>query len=137
VWFPIGRVCLKGDGNNLKLIRYGHFTILEKIGKNSFFLDLPPYMQIYSVENAENLKLYESPMIIEQHESVSVPLVDEFSPEYLDELNKDIILDKRMRNSCRGDVDYLRVGLKGTHPSKTKWTEKDKVRELIPHLPVD
>jgi hypothetical protein len=35
------------------------------------------------------------------------------------------------------DVDYLQVGLMGTHPSKAKWIEKDKVRELVPHLPVD
>jgi hypothetical protein len=42
-----------------------------------------------------------------------------------------------MRTSHRGDVDYLRVGLKGTHPSKAKWIEKDKVRGLFPHLPVD
>jgi hypothetical protein len=52
----------------------------------------------------------------------------------LDELKEDIILDRRMRNSCRGDVGYLRVGLKGTHPSKAKWIEKGKVREFFPHL---
>jgi hypothetical protein len=38
----------------LKPIRYGPFTILEKIGTNAFHLDLPPYMQIYSVVNVEN-----------------------------------------------------------------------------------
>jgi hypothetical protein len=37
----------------------------------------------------------------------------------------------------RGDVGYLRVGLKGTHPRKEKWIEKDKVRGLFPHLYVD
>jgi hypothetical protein len=42
-----------------------------------------------------------------------------------------------MSTSRGGDVDYLRVGLKGTHPSKEKWTEKDKVRGLFPHLPID
>jgi hypothetical protein len=49
----------------------------------------------------------------------------------LDKLTKDIILDKRTRNSHRGD---LRVGLKGTHPSKSWWIEKEKVREKFPHL---
>jgi hypothetical protein len=63
--------------------------------------------------------------------------IDDFAPEYLDELHEHIILDKRTRNSHRGDVDYLRVGLKGTHPSKAKWIERDKVRGLFPHLPVD
>jgi hypothetical protein len=65
---------------------------------------------------------------------LDLPSVDEFAPEYLDELQEDIILDRRTRTSCRGDVDYLRVDLKGTHPSKAKWIEKDKVRELFPHL---
>jgi hypothetical protein len=76
-------------------------------------------------------------MIMDQDEEVSIPSVDEFAPEYLDELQEDIILDRRMRTSCKSDVDYLRVGLKGTHPSKEKWIKKDRVRELFPHLPTD
>jgi hypothetical protein len=42
-----------------------------------------------------------------------------------------------MRTSRRGDVDYLCVGLKGTHLSKANWIEKDKVRGIFPHLHVD
>ena len=118
----------------LKPIHYGPFTILEKSGANDFRLDLQPYMKIYSVVNVQNLKLFEPPMIMHQGEEVSIPSVDEFSHEYLDELQEYIILDRRTRNSCRGDVDYLLVGLKGTHPRKEKWIEKDKVREIFPHL---
>jgi hypothetical protein len=128
---------LKGEGKKLKPIRYGPFTILEKRDTNAFHLDLPPYMQIYSVVIVEKLKLFEPPMIMDQDEEVSIPSVDEFAPEYLDELQEDIILDRKTKTSCRGDVDYFRVGLEGTHPSKTKWIEKDKVRGLFPHLPVD
>jgi hypothetical protein len=91
-------------------------------------------MQIYLVVNVENLKLFEPPMIMDQGEEVSIPSVDDFSPEYLDDLKEDIILDIRTRTSRRGDVDYLRVGLNGTHPSKTKWIEKDKVREPLTYL---
>jgi hypothetical protein len=76
-------------------------------------------------------------MIMDQGEEVSIPSFDEFVPEYLDDLKEYIILDRRMRTSHRSDVDYLRLGLKGTHPSKAKWIEKDKVRELFPHLYVD
>jgi hypothetical protein len=76
-------------------------------------------------------------MIMDQDEEVSIPSVDEFAPEYLDELKEYIILNRRTRTSRRGDVDYFLVGLKGTHPSKAKWIEKDKVRELFPHLFVD
>jgi hypothetical protein len=87
--------------------------------------------------NVEKLILFEPSMIMDQDEEVSIPSIDEFSPKYLDELQEDIILDRRTRNSRRGDVDYLRVGLKGTHPRKAKWIEKDKVRGLFPHSPVD
>ena len=64
-------------------------------------------MQIYSVVNVDIMKLYEPPMIMDERESVSVPLVYEYALEYLDELKKDIILDKSSRTSRRGDVDYI------------------------------
>jgi hypothetical protein len=69
--------------------------------------------------NVENLKLYDPPMIMDQRDSVSVPSLDDFSPEYLDELKENIILDRRTRTPHRGDFEYLRVGLKGTHPRKS------------------
>jgi hypothetical protein len=62
-------------------------------------------------------------MIFDHNEEVSIRSVDEFFPEYLDELKEDIILERRMRNSHRGEVDYLLVGLKGTHRSKAKWID--------------
>jgi hypothetical protein len=73
---------LKGEGNKLKPIRYGPFTILEKSDTNDFHLDLSPCMKIYSVVNIENLKLFEPPMIMDQDEEVSIPSVDDFSHEY-------------------------------------------------------
>ena len=80
MWLHISKERMKGEGKKLKPIRYGPFTILEKIGMNAFCLELPPYMQIYSVVNVENLKLYEPPMIMDEMENVSLPSVDEFSP---------------------------------------------------------
>jgi hypothetical protein len=62
---------------------------------------------MYSVVNVENLKLYEPPMIMDEDEGVQVPTVDDFDPEYLDELQEDVILDRRMRTSQQGDVEYL------------------------------
>ena len=50
------------------------------------------------------------------------------------ELQDDVILDRNVRNSQRGNVEYLRVGKKGMHPSKARWMEIGKVRELYPHL---
>jgi hypothetical protein len=109
---------LKGEGKKLKPSHYGPFTILEKSGTNSFRLDLPTYMNIYSVVNVENFKCFGPPMIMDQDEEVSKPSVDEFYLEYMDDLKENTILDIRMRASRMGDVDYLRVGLKGTHPRK-------------------
>jgi hypothetical protein len=86
VWLHINKDRMKGEGKNLKPIRYGPFNILEKIGTNTFRLDLPSYMQMYSVVNVENLKLYEPPMIMDKDEGVQVLTVDDFSLEYLDEL---------------------------------------------------
>ena len=137
MWLHISKERMNREGKKLKPIRYGPFTILEKIGMNAFRLELPPYMQIYSVVNVENLKLYEPPMIMDERENVSLPSVDEFAPEYMDELKEDVILDRRTRTSRRGDVEYLRVGIKGSHPSKAKWIEKEKVREQFPHLSID
>jgi hypothetical protein len=86
VWLHNNNEKLKVEGKKLNPIHYEPFTILEKRGANAFRLDIPPYMHIYSV---------------------SIPSVDEFSPDYLDELKEDSNLDRRTRTSHRGDVDYL------------------------------
>ncbi len=39
-----------------------------------------------------------------------------------------------MRTTCRGDVEYLRVGLKGSKSSSAKWIEIGQVRQQYPHL---
>ena len=56
------------------------------------------------------------------------------APEYMNELQDDVILDRNVRNSRRGNAEYLRVGIKGMHPSKEIWMEIGKVREIYPHL---
>jgi hypothetical protein len=109
----ISKQRLKGEGKKMKPIRYGPFKILENIGNNSFHLDFLPYMQMYTVVNVENLRLYEPLLIHDKGEHVQIPSIDDFSPEYLSELHEDTILDKRMRTSKRRNVEYLRVGIKG------------------------
>ena len=44
---------MQGEGKKLKPIRYEPFKILEKIGENDFFPDLPAYMHIYLVINVD------------------------------------------------------------------------------------
>ena len=76
---------------------------------------------MYSIVNVKTLKLYESPLIMDTKEVGTIPTIDDFAPMYLNELPKDITLDRRNKTSWRGDVEYLRVGFKGMHPSKEKW----------------
>ena len=63
VWFYISKDRMQGEGKNLKPIRYGPFKILESIGEDAFHLDLPAYMHIYSVINADCLRLFEPSQI--------------------------------------------------------------------------
>ena len=125
---------MQGEGKKLKPIRYGPLNIIKKVGNNAFQIDFPSYMQMYSVVNVENLCLYDPPLIDNQGSDVQLHSIEYFSPEFLDELKEDTILDRRTRASKRGSVDYLQVGLKGTKPSKEKWMDIGKVRELCPHL---
>lgn len=80
-------------------------------------------MQVYAVVNVENLRLYEPPLSEDQGENVQIPSIEYLSPKYVEELQQDTILYRKRRNSRRWNVEYLRVGLKGTNPSKAKWIE--------------
>ena len=91
-------------------------------------------MKIYSIVNVENLRLYEPPLIDDQGSDIQLPSIEDFLPKFLDDLKEDTILDKRTCTSKRVSVDYIRVGLKGSKPSKARWMEVGKVRDLYPHL---
>ena len=77
---------MQGEGKNLKPIRYGPFRILENIGENTFHLDLPAYMHIYSIVNVDCLRLFEPSMIEDPEEKSQLPSIDDLLPEYLNEL---------------------------------------------------
>lgn len=128
---------MKGEGKKLRPIKYGPFSILEKSGNNDYCIDLTTYMQMYSMVNVENLKLYEPAMIMDLEESGQVPSVDDSAPEYLDKLPRDIILDRRTKTSQWGEMEDLRVALNGMNHSKARWIETEKVRDKFHHLPVD
>ena len=84
---------MQGEGTNLKPIHYGPFKIIKKSGNNAFQLELPSYMKIYSVVNVENLRLYEPPLIDDQGSDIQLPSIEDFLPEFLDELKEDAILE--------------------------------------------
>jgi len=134
VWLYIDKDRMKGEGKKLKPIRYGPFKVLEKIGENAFCLDLPSYIHIYSVVNEENLRLYEPSLIEDPKEQSQLPSTDDLLPKYLNELQEDTVLDRKVRTMRRGGVEYLRIGLKGSKPSNAKWIEIGQVRQLYSHL---
>lgn len=74
---------------------------------NYFFLDIPPYMKIYFMVNVEKLKFYEHPMIIDRNESIQVPTIVDFSPEFMNGLQEDVLPYRKKNTSCEGDVEYL------------------------------
>eukprot|EP00253_Pinus_taeda_P010104 PITA_10104 len=123
VWFYIRKDRIQGEGKKLKPIRYGPFRIPKTIGENALRLDLPTYMQIYSVMNANCLRLFEPSMIKDPEEQSQLPSVDDLLPEYLNELQEDTVLDRKVQTMCSGQVEYLRIGLKGSKPSSMKWIE--------------
>lgn len=125
---------MRGECKKLKPIRYGPLKILEKIGENAFRLDLPAYMHIYLVVNANYLRLFEPSLIEDPEEQSQLLSIDDLLPEYLNELQEDTILDRKVRTTRRGDVEYLRIGLKGSKQSSAKWIEIGQVRQLYPHL---
>lgn len=73
-------------------------------------------------------------MIKDPEETIKVPSIEDFLPEYLNKLQEDTILDRRIRTSQRGEVEYLQVGLKGKNPSKARWIEIGKVKKTYPQL---
>jgi len=48
---------------------YGPYLIIEHLGANDFFLDLPPYMGLHPVFNVDKLKLFEPPLLDELEET--------------------------------------------------------------------
>jgi hypothetical protein len=64
---------------------------LEKVGDNSYKLNLSPYMCIYIVVNVENLKLYE-PSMLDQEEDQVFPSIEYLAPDAQEELEDDTIL---------------------------------------------
>jgi hypothetical protein len=63
--------------------------------------------------------------------------IQQISQAVKEQMEEDVILDRRLRTSRRNDITYLRVCLKGTQSSKAWQIEKERVREKSPHLPVD
>ena len=135
VWLKLGKERLKGEGKKLKPLRYGPFHILEQIGDNAFRLDLPPYLGMYSVINAEYLKLFEPPMLDDDGDDTTVlPHVEDLWFDREDPLKEDCIVERKTTTTRRGKVDSFLIGRQGQVPSKAKWYSKEKGLLEFPNL---
>ena len=119
----------------MKPLRYGPFHILEQIGDNAFRLDLPPYLGMYSVINAEYLKLFEPPMLDDDGDDTTVlPHVEDLWFDREDPLKEDCIVERKTTATRRGKVDSFLIGRQGQVPSKAKWYSKEKGLLEFPNL---
>ena len=89
-------------------------------------------MHIYSFINVDCLRLFEPSLIEDPKEQSQLPSIDDLLSEYLNELQEDTVLDRKVRTMCKGDVEYLKIGLKGSKLSSAKWIEIGQVRQLYP-----
>jgi hypothetical protein len=90
VWLHLDKKRFKGHHHKILPIRYGPYTILEKVGENAYRLDLPPQLGIHNVIKVNHLNLFE-PSLLE--EPVTITNLVENIPDFQLPLAKDTILD--------------------------------------------
>jgi hypothetical protein len=96
IWLHLDKKHFKGHHHKLLPIRYGPYTILGKIGKNVYRLDLPTQLGIHNVINVNHLKLFE-PSLLEELVTITHPV--ENIPDFQLPLAKDTILDTRSHST--------------------------------------
>jgi hypothetical protein len=110
---------LQGEIKQLKPLRYEPFYITEQVSKNTFRLKLPPYMQINSVVNVENLKLFEPSMLDEEEEHQVLPTIEDLEPHGNEELKEDIVMQHKEQTTRKGQQKMWQIGLKGQTTNET------------------
>ena len=107
------------------------------IGDNVFRLDLPPYLGMYSVINAEYLKLFEPPLLDDDgDDKMILPHVDDLWFDREEPLKEDCILERKVHKSRRGEIVSFLIGQQGQVPSKARWFSKEKGDLEFPNLQI-
>ena len=78
--------------------------------------------------------MFEPSLIEDPKEQSQLPSIDDLLPEYLNELQEDTVLDRKVRTMRKGYVECLKIGLRGSKPSSAKWIDIGQVRKMYPHL---
>lgn len=118
VWLLLDKQRFKGQHHKLHPLRYGPYIVLERIGENSYRLDLPSQLGIHDVLNVNNLKLFEPPLL---EESVTIHHPVDNIPDFQPPLLKDTIMDFKKRNTRHQLYFSYLVGRKGHTPAQAKW----------------
>jgi hypothetical protein len=131
VWLSLDKHRFRGQHHKLHPLRYGPYTMLERIGENAYRLDLPPQLGIHDVLNVNNLKLFEPPLL---EETITVHHPVDNIPYFQPPLLTDTILDSQTHNTRQQHyVSYL-VGRKGQTPAQAKWMSPTTLQRSFPHL---
>ncbi|KAL6217406.1 hypothetical protein ACLB2K_010623 [Fragaria x ananassa] len=107
----------------------------HRIGDNAFKLDLPPYLGMYSVINAEYLKLFEPPLLNDNGDNKTVlPSVEDLWFDQEDPLVEDCILERKVTTTRKGERTAFLIGRAGQVPSKAKWFSEENGTLEFPNL---
>ncbi|KAJ6990285.1 hypothetical protein NC653_018742 [Populus alba x Populus x berolinensis] len=120
---------LLGEGKKLMPIRCGPFKIIRKIGDNACQLELPAFMEMYSVVIVEKLKLFE-PSMLDDEPNGTLPTVEDL----VTEKEGYTIVERKTITTRRGARESFRIGRKGQRPSETKWFSREAGQAQFPRL---
>ena len=112
-------------------IRYGPYTILDKIVENAYRLDLPPQLGIHNVINVNHLKLFE-PSLLEELVTTTHPLDN--IPDFQIPFAKDTILDTRSFSIRHQTYTIYLVACQGQNIAQVKWITADIFQNKFLHL---
>nr|GEV77433.1 hypothetical protein [Tanacetum cinerariifolium] len=101
--------------------------------ENACKLELPAYMELYSVVNVDKLMVFE-PSMLDDESRESLPSVDALVTGKEIVLTKDTIVERKTSSTKREERQSFRIGIKGQHPSATKWFSKEVSATRFPHL---
>jgi hypothetical protein len=131
VWLHLDKKHFKGHHHKLLSIRYGPYTILDKIGENAYRLDLPPQLGIHNVINVNHLKLFE-PSLLEEPVTITHP-VDNI-PDFQLPFAKDTILDTRSCSTRHQTYTIYLLARQGQTTAQAKWITTDVLHNKFLHL---
>jgi hypothetical protein len=63
LWLHFQKECLTEPHQKLHLLRYGPYTITKALGRNSFELNIPPFLGLHPVFNVDLLQSYFPPLL--------------------------------------------------------------------------